>query len=177
VRGDHVALSTRPAQRADSLSVERQGTQYPEWDLHRGRYRKDWCTVHEAAARPLDHTPVSPPDGRSLHRPLARLGLGLERCHRRAQGDDIDLDAAVEARVAALAGSAPDEAVYVESLRRRRDLSVLILLDVSGSVAEPGARGGTVHEQQRAAASALTAALHEIGDRVALYAYHSRGRA
>ena len=33
-----------------------------------------------------------------------------------------------------------------------------------------------MHEQQRAAAAALTAALHEIGDRVALYAYHSRGR-
>ena len=75
-----------------------------------------------------------------------------------------------------LAGAAPDEAVYLDSLRRRRDLAVLILLDVSGSVAEPGATGQTVHEQQRAAAAALTAALHEIGDRVALYAYHSRGR-
>jgi nitric oxide reductase activation protein len=53
---------------------------------------------------------------------------------------------------------------------------VLVLLDISGSAAESGSTGQTVHEQQRAAAAALTIALHEIGDRVALYAYQSRGR-
>ena len=93
-----------------------------------------------------------------------------------SQGDEIDIDAVVEARVEAMAGSAPDEAIYVESLRRRRDLAVLLLLDISGSVAEPGATGQTVHEQQRAAAAALTVALHDLGDRVALYAYNSQGR-
>jgi len=33
-----------------------------------------------------------------------------------------------------------------------------------------------VHEQQRAAATALTVALHDLGDRVALFAFHSYGR-
>ena len=42
-------------------------------------------------------------------------------------------DAAVEARVEVMAGSVPDEAVYLDSLRRRRDLSVLLLLDLSAS--------------------------------------------
>jgi nitric oxide reductase activation protein len=92
------------------------------------------------------------------------------------QGDDVDIDAAVEARVEMMAGSAPDEAVYVDSLRRRRDLAALLLLDISGSVAEPGPTGQTVDEQQRASAVALTVALHDLGDRVALYAFHSRGR-
>jgi nitric oxide reductase NorD protein len=49
--------------------------------------------------------------------------------------------------------------------------------DVSASAGEPAEGGKTVHEQQRAAAAALTLALHELGDRVALYAYHSQGRA
>ena len=53
---------------------------------------------------------------------------------------------------------------------------MLVLLDVSGSVAEAGTFGQTVHEQQRAAAAALTIALHELGDRVALYAFQSQGR-
>jgi nitric oxide reductase activation protein len=111
-----------------------------------------------------------------LRRPLARLGIGLDRYHRQVQGDDIDIDAAVEARVGVVAGSAPDDAVYLDSLRRRRDLSVLLLLDISGSVAEPGATGQTVHEQQCAAAAALVAALHDTGDRVALFAFRSYGR-
>jgi nitric oxide reductase activation protein len=92
------------------------------------------------------------------------------------QGDDVDIDAVVEARVEVMAGSAPDEAVYIEPLRRRRDLAALLLLDISGSAAEPGTTGQTVHEQQRTAAAALTVALHDLGDRVALYAYHSQGR-
>jgi nitric oxide reductase activation protein len=111
-----------------------------------------------------------------LRRALARLGTGLDACRRQADGDDIDLDAAVEARVALRAEAAPDEASYVDALRRRRDLSVLLLLDVSGSAAEPGAAGERVHEHQRAAAAALVAALHQLGDRVALYAFHSQGR-
>jgi nitric oxide reductase NorD protein len=152
------------------------GTKYPEWDVHRRRYRPDWCTVQEFAPRPTDDTSSSLVVSDGLRRPLARLGIGLDRYHRQVQGDDIDIDAAVEARVEVMAGSAPDEAVYLDSLRRRRDLSVLLLLDISGSVAEPGATGQTVHEQQRAAAAALTVALHDLGDRVALFAFHSYGR-
>jgi nitric oxide reductase activation protein len=153
-----------------------RGTKYPEWDVYRRRYRPNWCTVQEVQPRPTDETSPGLSVSHGLRRPLARLGIGLDRYHRQVQGDDIDIDAAVEARVEVMAGSAPDEAVYLDSLRRRRDLSVLLLLDVSGSVAEPGAIGQTVHEQQRAAAAALTAALHDLGDRVALFAFHSYGR-
>ena len=72
--------------------------------------------MQEVEPRPKDGTPLSVSDGYGLRRPLARLGMGLDRCRRRVQGDDVDIDAVVEARVEAMAGSAPDEAVYVESL-------------------------------------------------------------
>jgi hypothetical protein len=149
---------------------------YPEWDLHRQRYRRDWCTVVEPDVPLHDGEPVDMPDGVLLRRQLSRLGMGLDRCRRQPQGDDIDIDAAVEARVDALAGASPSETLYVESLRRRRDLSVLILLDVSGSAGEPGPQGRPVHEHQRLAAAELTTALHDLGDRVALYAFNSQGR-
>jgi len=149
---------------------------YPEWDVARNRYRPDWCTVHETAPEVRSAASGAIDDAPSVARPLARLGLGLHRRHRQAQGDDIDIDAAVEVRLEVRAGSLPDEAVYLDSLRRRRDLSVLVMLDVSGSAAEPGSLGRTVHQQQRTVAAALTVALHDLGDRVALYAYSSQGR-
>jgi nitric oxide reductase NorD protein len=175
--GSNSAFSTRMAGTVEEATVEGRGRKYPEWDVHRRRYRRDWCTVQEVEARPKDGTPLFVSDGYRSRRPLTRLAMCLDRCHRRVQGDDIDIDAVVEARVEVMAGSAPDEAVYVESLRRRRDLAVLLLLDISGSAAEPGATGRMVHEQQVAAAAALTVALHDLGDRVALYAYNSQGRA
>jgi nitric oxide reductase NorD protein len=152
------------------------GVRYPEWDANRKRYRNDWCTVREIEPKIKPSASHAIEDPISVRRPLSRLGMGLHRRHRQSQGDDIDIDAAVEARVEVLAGSPPDEAVYLDSLRRRRDLSVLLLLDVSGSAAEPGTAGRTVHEQQCAAAANLTVALHDLGDRVALYAYYSQGR-
>jgi nitric oxide reductase activation protein len=145
-------------------------------DVNRRSYRPDWCTVLEID--PVTKVSASPSIDAAIgvRRPLARLGMGLHRRHRQPQGDDIDIDAVVESHVEVMAGSVPDEAVYLDSLRRRRDLSVLLLLDVSGSTAEPGTVGRTVHEQQRAAVADLTVALHDLGDRVALYAYYSQGR-
>ena len=153
----------------------RAGWTYPEWDAGARRYRPDWCTVHETEAD-LGEDPLVIGDRHALRRPLTRLGIALDRCRRQPEGDDIDIDAVVDARVEIAAGSPPDDRVYVASLPRRRDLAVLVLLDVSGSAAEPGTLGQTVHEQQRLAAATLTVALHELGDRTALYAYHSQGR-
>ncbi len=171
-----VTSSASEAEGTDEAAEARGGVRYPEWDVHHRRYRPDWCTVHETTPDASTAEPFTLRHDHGLRRPLARLGMGLDSCHRQARGDDIDIDAAVEARVATLAGSRPDEAVYIDSLRVRRDLSVLLLLDASGSAAEPTASGETVHAHQREVAAALTSALHEIGDRVALYAYHSQGR-
>jgi hypothetical protein len=174
--GPDAQLSVRAAGSLEEAATRGRGTKYPEWDVQRRRYRDDWCTVREVEPQPKDGALLPLPDGHGLRRALARLGTGLDSCHRQVEGDDIDIDAAVEARVDVLAGAAGEEAIYVDARRRRRDLAVLLLLDVSGSVAEPGATGGEVHEHQRAAAAALATALHRLGDRVALYAFHSQGR-
>ena len=177
-RGLHAvsSLASATSEDIDDDKAAADGARYPEWDFRRKRYRPAWCTVREV--EPMIKASATPAidDAIGVRRPLSRLGMGLHRRHRQPQGDDIDIDAAVEARVEVRAGSVPDESVYLDSLRRRRDLSVLLLLDVSGSAAEPGTVGRTVHEQQRAAVANLTVALHDLGDRVSLYAYYSQGR-
>ena len=176
-RGAYAVSSTARVNTEEAGDITPDGFTYPEWDANRKKYRPDWCTVHEVEPKIKASATQAIDDAIAVRRPLARLGMGLHRRHRQSQGDDIDIDAAVEARVEVKAGSMPDEAVYLDSLRRRRDLSVLLLLDVSGSTAEPGTVGRTVHQQQRAAIANLTVALHDLGDRVALYAYYSQGRA
>ncbi|OJZ68916.1 nitric oxide reductase activation protein [Mycobacterium paraffinicum] len=170
------SLATAPSGEGQDRPASTDGVTYPEWDAGRRVYRPAWCTVREVEAEIKPEAMHAIEAAISVRRPLSRLGMGLLRRHRQPQGDDIDIDAAVEARVEVLAGSVPDEAVYLDSLRRRRDLSALLLLDVSGSAAEPGTVGRTVHEHQRTAVANLTVALHDLGDRVALYAYYSQGR-
>ncbi len=170
------SLASTPSEDLNDREAVAHGVTYPEWDVTRKSFRPAWCTVREVEPT-IKASATQAIDGAiGVRRPLSRLGMGLHRRHRQSQGDDIDIDAAVEARVDLRAGSVPNEAVYLDSLRRRRDLSVLLLLDVSGSAAEPGTVGRTVHEQQRAAVANLTVALHDLGDRVSLYAYYSQGR-
>lgn len=175
-RGARAVSSLASAYSDDGADIQTHGFTYPEWDVERKSYRPDWCTVREVEPRVKQSAAQAIDSALGVRRPLARLGMGLHRRHRQSQGDDIDIDAVIDARVEARARSVPDEAVYLDSLRRRRDLSVLLLLDISGSTAEPGSVGRTVHQQQRDAVAGLTVALHDLGDRVALYAYFSQGR-
>ncbi|MEZ0342583.1 nitric oxide reductase activation protein NorD [Mycobacterium sp. pV006] len=175
-RGLHAVSSLAAVASEDIVDVKTEGLRYPEWNAEKRTYRPDWCTVREVDPEIAANATQQIEDAISVRRPLARLGVGLQRRPRQTQGDDIDIDAALEARVEIRAGVVPDEAVYLDSLRRRRDLSVLLLLDVSGSTAEPGTVGRTVHQQQRTAVAHLMTALHDLGDRVSLYAYYSQGR-
>ncbi|MGV0737659.1 VWA domain-containing protein [Mycobacterium syngnathidarum] len=148
---------------------------YPEWDPRIQGYRPGWCTVR--VVEPDDRAPGSMAAAElGLRRPLSRLGTGPETRHRQRHGDDIDVDAAVEYTVGARTGSAPDDALYLATVRDRRDLSVLILLDVSGSAAEAGVGRVAVHDHQRTAVAALATTMQRLGDRVAVYAYSSHGR-
>jgi hypothetical protein len=175
--GGRPAVSTAVARIPEGVApFTPRSFEYPEWDGVRLRYRPAWCTVIETEPTPSDQVPLKVPDTRRLRRALAPLGTELEHRHRQLQGDDIDIDAAVDARVQALAGSTPEDACYIDNVRRRRDLAVLILLDVSGSAGLPSATGIPVHEQQRSAAAALCVALHDLGDRIALYGFRSQGR-
>ena len=91
--------------------------------VHRSGNRAE---VRPAASGTIDDAPRGGPPARPARArfaPPPSAGSGRRR---------IDIDAAVE-RLEVRAGSVPDEAVYLDSLRRRRDLSVLLLLDVSGS--------------------------------------------
>jgi Mg-chelatase subunit ChlD len=174
--GANAKTATMPAGVAVDLSGVPLGRRYPEWDFRRGSYRPDWCAVAEfdppAAEEPAPA--VSAEDDR-LRRQLARLGLTHERYRRQAEGDVLDLTALIELVVDRAAGHPGDPRVYETKRRTAHDLGVLVLLDATGSTGE-SAEGRRVFDEQRALAARLTAALEELGDRVATYGFYSRGR-
>jgi nitric oxide reductase NorD protein len=153
------------------------GALYPEWDVHRSRYRPEWCRVFEfplrsapdISAAAVDHDEV-------LRRRLTRLGLGPKVVRRQPDGDDLDIEALTDLFVDLHAGYSPPERIYLERRKLARDLGVLILLDASGSAAETDPEGLSVHEHQRRAAATLAVTLEELGDRVAVYGFRSHGR-
>jgi hypothetical protein len=153
------------------------GNVYPEWDEHRQEYRPDCCSVVEFLPAPHELAPLDrPARHHTLRRELGKLGLGPRRERRQRAGYDLDLDAAVDAHTVLATGRTPQDTVYVDNLRRARELGVLVLLDASGSGDERTFDGETVFELQRIATAALVDTLTGLGDRVAAYAFRSEGR-
>ncbi len=153
------------------------GVLYPEWDIHRNRYLPKWCRVVTSPSPPApDMTPSRIERDSILRRRLADLSLSPRVCRRRADGDDLDVDALIDLAVDLRAGQSTSEHIYLERQKLERDLGVLILLDASGSATDTTNSGRSVHELQRRAAATLAVTLEELGDRVGIYGFRSRGR-
>ncbi|MQY27744.1 nitric oxide reductase activation protein NorD [Nocardia aurantia] len=153
------------------------GALHPEWDVHRGRYRPDWCRVIDfPPATTADVTDAGVPHDDVLRRRLSRVGLGPKVLRGRVDGDDLDVEALINMFVDLRSGFSPPEHVYLERRKLARNLGVLILLDASGSATDTDPAGLTVHDHQRRAAATLAVTLEELGDRVAVYAFRSQGR-
>jgi nitric oxide reductase NorD protein len=151
------------------------GIRYPEWDCNKGSYRRDWCTVGEYDPATIDAASGTMAAGPSVHRALARVGIELEHHRRQFEGDGLDLSALVDYQADLRRGDDPDPNIYENSRMTKPDLSVLILLDCSGSTAEQSS-AHTVFEEERQLAADLTAGLERLGDRVGTYGFYSRGK-
>ena len=153
------------------------GALHPEWDVFGDRYRPQWCRVIDyplTAPADVAAATVRPDD--VLRRRLARVGLGPKVLRRRSDGDDLDVGALVDLAVDLRSGFSPPEHIFTEHRKIARNLGVLILVDASGSATESDPAGRSVHELQRRSAATLAATLEELGDRVAVYAFRSKGR-
>jgi nitric oxide reductase NorD protein len=151
------------------------GVRYPEWDCHQGAYRLDWCAVAEYDPADIESDNDNFTPRPVLQRPLARVGIEPERHRRQAEGDSLDLSALLDYETDRRHGDNPDPYIYENSRLTRRDLSVLILLDCSGSTAEDSG-GRVVFEEERRLAGDLTMALERLGDQVGTYGFYSRGK-
>ncbi|MEV0669483.1 VWA domain-containing protein [Mycobacterium sp. NPDC050441] len=153
------------------------GALYPEWDTHNNRYRPQWCRVIDfPLTSAAEVTPAGMAPDHVLRQRLSRVGLGAKILRGRADGDELDTEALVDLFVDLRSGHAPPEHIYTERRNLDRNLGVLILLDVSGSVTDTDTDGLAVHDHQLQAAATLAATLEELGDRVAVYGFRSQGR-
>lgn len=157
---------------------------YSEWDYQMQLYRPAWCTVLEKRAKSAEAKLVD--EIAEKHKGLvARLrrvieGMqpqGVQRLRKQEDGDEIDINAAVLALTDIQMGRQPDFRIMMRNLRHIRDLSVLVLIDVSESTNDnvPGS-DATVLELAREATVLLAGALDKIGDPFAIHGFDSDGR-
>lgn len=160
---------------------------YQEWDYHAQLYRPDWATVIERR-QPKDdpaamdailarHKPVA---SRIRHLIDALQPQGIVRRRGFEEGEEIDLEAAVRAFIDIRRGIMPDPRINIRISRHVRDLSVLVLMDLSESTNEridkDDPASPTILELTREATGLLAWAIDSIGDPFAVHGFASDGR-
>lgn len=116
-----------------------QGIPYPEWDCRARKYKENWCWVRVSGIEGRDDgwaEAARRKHGARIHalkRRLEQFSTDFLRARAQPSGDELDLEAVVDARIRMRSGGAPSENIY--SLRRRdlSDAATLILVDLSDS--------------------------------------------
>src|SRR5690606_33118858 len=94
---------------------------------------------------------------------------------RQFDGDDIDLDAVIDARADFRAGLPLSQALYQITRPARRDLAVMLLVDISGSTDGWISRHRRVIDVEREALLLVCHALEGLGSPYAVQAFSGNG--
>jgi hypothetical protein len=165
---------------------------YQEWDYHAQLYRPDWATVIERRQGRGDpermdeiltkHKPVA---SRIRHLIDALQPQGIVRRRGYEEGEELDLNAAVRAMIDIRRGVMPDPRINIRISRHVRDLSIVVLMDLSESTnekvgfkeGEPGyAEAPSILDLTRESTGLLAWAIDSIGDNFAVHGFASDGR-
>ena len=157
---------------------------YHEWDYQVQLHRPDWVTLYERRQPRgdpeeidrilLEYKPVS----QRIRQIIDLLTpAGVQRVRNMEDGDEIDVNAAVDAMIAIRMGEQPNPRITMRNVIKHRDLAVLILLDLSESTNEMVAgTDKTILQLTREACALVATAIDGIGDPFAIHGFASDGR-
>ena len=157
---------------------------YGEWDHMIQLERPAWVTVQERRPKLGDAAVINGvllEQRRLIGRMKYILGAmqpqGVQRIRKLEDGDDIDINAALASMIEMRMGRQPDPRIMMRSVRKTRDISVLVLLDLSHSTNDKVAgQEQTVLELTRSACALLADAIQKVGDKFAIHGFCSDGR-
>jgi nitric oxide reductase NorD protein len=151
-------------------------TFYPEWDFGRQLYRKNWCVMREKDVPPVADdfvfNTLKKYSGlvKHLRRTFEAMRDENRMIKREISGDDVDIDALVEALADTLDGSEMSDRLFTRMHRNERNIAVMFMVDMSGST------NGWINDAEREALVLLCEALETLGDRYAIYGFSGTTR-
>ncbi len=182
---------------------------YHEWDYQTQLERPNWVTLLEKRPKMGDPDDIEAILDR--HKPLVRRlkqlieavqPQGVIRQRKVEDGDEIDLNEAIGAMIDIRRGMQPDTRISIRTTLQIRDLSVLLLIDLSDSTNDPlpapksnisslatASVEKTITDEEedkkdevtildlsREAATLMADAMDKIGDPFAIHGFDSNGR-
>jgi len=174
----------RQEEQAGQGGTSDKGIPYPEWDYREQRLKRNWAWVQEkklaesnlGEARRLEQEYAVAL--KKLKQALqAQKPTRLAPRRRQLEGEDIDLEAAIGYVTELEAGMSPDPSVYRRRELKQREVSVILLADLSTSIMQllPEGRGRLV-DRVRAGILLFAESLEMVGDSYAIAGFCSKYR-
>ncbi len=144
---------------------------YNEWNFKRQHYHKNWCVLRELEVEPVYDDFVS--DTLEKHKGLLKslrhtfeILRGEDKLlKRQVHGDDIDIDALVEAYGDVKSGMEMTDRLFTKMHKEERNVAVMFMVDMSGSTR------GWINEAERESLILLSEVIQILGDRFAIYGF------
>ena len=149
---------------------------YNEWDYERQQYRKNWAVLREMTVTPRDpqFVPETLLKYRGLTGELRRTFEALrgedKLLKRQLYGDDVDIDALVEAYADVKNGLEMTDRLFTKMHKQERNIAVMFMVDMSGSTK------GWINDAERESLVLLCESLETLGDRYAIYGFSGMTR-
>jgi len=157
---------------------------YSEWDYQIQLERPSWTTVLEKRPKQGDMQVIE--EIAAQHKRIiaqmkflldAMQPQGVTRIRKLEDGDELDINAVIASSIDMRMGMQPDPRIMMRSVRKIRDISVLVLLDLSESTNDKVAgQEHTVLDLTRQATVLLADAISKVGDPFAIHGFCSDGR-
>lgn len=154
---------------------------YPEWDWHSKSYREPGATVLLLSATPgpqqwVDQTLAERGAMlREIRRRFELLRAQRTRVRNQLDGEEIDLQAWADSQADFRAGLPLTQRLYQRERRGRRDMAVMLLVDVSGSTDGWISRNRRVIDIEREALLLVCIALDSMDERFCVQAFSGEG--
>jgi nitric oxide reductase NorD protein len=124
---------------SESSEVDEKGfhMKYDEWDFSKRLYKEDFCKVYPLTQLKTDAQYYKNTIAKNtttlngLRKMLANVNNKLQQQHRQIQGNEFDIDAVTDLLVDIHSKRTPSERIYISNRKKEKDLSILLLLDIS----------------------------------------------
>jgi len=149
---------------------------HKEWDYRRQRYKKNWCALREveitSGSTKFIQETLSKYSGlvKNIRRTFEILRGEDKTLKKQPYGDDIDIDALVEAWADTASGLEMSENIFTKMHKEERNIAVIFMVDMSGSTK------GWINDAERESLILLCEALETLGDRYAIYGFTGNTR-
>lgn len=157
---------------------------YGEWDYKVQLLRPNWVTLYEHRPKKGDPKEIDRilDENKGISHRVQQIidrlqQVGMQRIRRIEDGDELDINACVEAITALRMGEQPDMRITMKNVLKQRDVSVMILLDLSESTnLLVLGEDKTIIQVTQEACALVSTAIAGIGDAFAIHGFSSDGR-